>query len=198
MSNRFKSYGDTRIGRELAAIIDAPELIPEFRALSAIGKPAVQAIAADVTDIINALPTKAEKDAASQFCGWYVGQIMQQLGYRLVQERGRVTGAPFKTGAVWEHQPAEVQVGLSLPHGVTRRVELVVKRSTNGEIVGDWCTVQTANNPGRRVHTIVESPRAFESALQNALAYARRWQFSYLLIRDPERVLPVDRWKYPQ
>jgi hypothetical protein len=43
-----------------------------------------------------ALPSKADKDAASQFCGWFVGQIMRRLGYRVVQERGRVTGAPFK------------------------------------------------------------------------------------------------------
>jgi hypothetical protein len=59
----------------------------------------VQAVASEVAEIIEALPTKAERDAASQFCGWFVGQIMRRLGYRVVQERGRVTGASFKTGA---------------------------------------------------------------------------------------------------
>lgn len=62
-------------------------------ALSKIGKPAVQAVAAEVAEIIEALPTKTERNSASQFCGWFVGQIMRPLGYHVVQERGRVAGA---------------------------------------------------------------------------------------------------------
>ena len=59
MSNRFEAFGETPVGCELAAIINAPELVPEFRVLSAIDRPTVQAVAPHVSDIINALPTAA-------------------------------------------------------------------------------------------------------------------------------------------
>ena len=174
--------------------MDAPELVPEFRALTEIGRPAVQAAAPHVSSIINALPTKAQRNAANQFCGWRVGQIMRGLGYRLVRERGRVSGAPFKTGAVWAYRNDEVRVVQSLPQGTTRRIELVVKRSETGDIVGDWSAVQSGSDPGRRVHTIVESPKDFETALENARRYARRWHFGFVLIRDPNKLISDDWW----
>ena len=194
MSNRFEAFGETRTGRALGAIIDEPELVPEFRALSGIGRPAVQALAPHVSGIIDALPTKAERDAANQYCGWRVGQRMRGLGYRLVRERSRVTGAPFKTGAVWAYRNDEVRVVRSLPQGTTRRIELRVKRPVTGEIIGEWSAVQSGADPGRRMHTIVEGPKALETAFENARVYARRWDFGYLLIRDPDNLLSDDWW----
>lgn len=194
MSNRFQSYSETPTGLRLIEAIDMPELIPEFLALSKIGKPAVQAAASEVAGIIEALPTKAERDAASQFCGWFVGQIMRRLGYRVVQERGRVTGAPFKTGAVWEREHGEVQIVSGLPAACPRRVELKVVRGTGGDVLGDWQAVQTASGPTRRVHTIVESPKPVETALQNAKQYAAKWGFDIVWIQDPDRLFPREKW----
>ena len=194
MSNRFEAFSESPTGRELAAIIDAPELIPEFRALSAIDRPAVQAIAPHVSNIINALPTPAQRYAANQYCGWRVGQIMRGVGYRLVRDRGRVSGAPFKTGAVWGYPYAEVRTVRSLPEGVTRRIELVVRQSATGEIVGEWCAIQTASDPARRVHTFVEKPKALKIAIENARAYAKRWQFGFVLFRDPENLALDYQW----
>ena len=194
MSNRFEAYGQTRIGRELAAIIDAPELVAEFQTLSAIDRPAVQAIAQHVANIIDALPATEQKHAANQFCGWRVGQIMRGLGYRLVRDRGRVSGAPFRTGAVWGIPNAGVRVIRSLPARVTRRIDFCVKRSAEGEVVGDWCAVQTATDPARRIHTVVESPKALAIAVENALAYAERWHFRYVLVIDPESLGSDFHW----
>ena len=197
MSNRFEAFGETPTGRALGAIIDAPELVPEFRALSGIGRPAVQAVASHVSGIIEALPTKADRDAANQYCGWRVGQRMRGLGYRLVRERGRVSGAPFKTGAVWAYRNDEVRLVRSLPHGTTRRIELVVKRLGTDEIVGEWSAVQSGADPGRRVHTFVEGPKVIKTAVENARAYARRWNFGFVLIRDQDNLLPDDWWLQP-
>lgn len=194
MSNRFQSYSETPTGLRLIEAIDVPELIPEFLALSKIGKPAVQAVAGEVAEIIEALPTKSERDAASQFCGWFVGQIMRRLGYRVVQERGRVTGAPFKTGAVWEPESREVQIVSGLPVPCPRRVELKVVKGAEGEVLGDWHAVQTATGPTRRVHTIVESPKPVETALRNAKRYAEKWGFEIVWIQDPDRLFPHERW----
>lgn len=194
MSNRFQSYSETPTGLRLIEAIDVPELIPEFLALSKIGKPAVQAVAAEVAEIIEALPTKSERDSASQFCGWFVGQIMRPLGYRVVQERGRVTGAPFKTGAVWEAEGREVQIVSGLPTPCPRRIELKVIRGTDGDVLGDWHAVQTATGPTRRVHTIVESPKSVEIALRNAKRYAEKWGFEIVWVQDPDRLFPRERW----
>ena len=191
MSNRFQSYAETNVGRTLSWLMDAPEFIAEFRALSRIGKPAVQAVAADVTPTIEALSSKADKDAASQFCGWFVGQIMRRLGYRMVQERGRVTGAPFKTGAVWESENQAVQVVSSLPPKCSRRIEMKVWRAEGGELLGEWHAVHTASNPVRRVHTIVEVAKPVAFAFQHAMQYAEKWGFNVVWVQDPERLFPI-------
>jgi hypothetical protein len=197
MSSRFQSYADTETGRTLAALMDAPEFIPEFRALSRIGKPAVQAIGSEVAQTIEALPSKADKDAASQFCGWFVGQIMRRLGYRVVQERGRVTGAPFKTGAVWESENRPVQIVNSLPPMCSRRIELKVWRAEDGELLGQWDAVHTASNPIRRVHTIVEVAKPVDSALQHATEYAEKWGFNVIWVQDPQRLFPIKQAPAP-
>lgn len=190
MSSRFEAYAETPMGRELAAIIDAPELVAEFRALSEIQRPAVQAIAPHVVDLINALPGTAQRHAANQFCGWRVGQIMRSLGYRLVRSRGRVTGGPFKTGAVWGFPETEARLVRSLPERVTRRINMTVSQSPEGDVVGDWCAVQTATDPVRRIHTVVEPPKLLPVAIENALAYAKRWHIPFVLVRDPDNLAP--------
>jgi hypothetical protein len=188
----FQSNAGSEIGRTLSELMDAPEFIPEFRALSKIGKPAVQAVTAEVAPTIEALPTKVERDAASQFCGWFVGQTMRPPGYRVVQERGRVTNAPFKTGAVWESENQPVQVVTSLPPNCSRRIEMKVWRGEDGEFLGEWNAVHVASNPIRRVHIIVEAAKPVASALKQATEYAERRGFNVIWVQDPQRLFPIN------
>lgn len=194
MPTRFEAYGETQVGRELAEIIDAPELVAEYRVMSAMDRPAVQAIAPHVADIINALPTARQRHSANQFCGWRVGQVMRGLGYRLVRDRGRVVDAPFKTGAVWGRPDGEVKVVHSLPEGITRRIDMHVKQRAGGDIVGKWCAVQTGRDPARKIHTFVENPKALAVAVESARAYAKKWDFGYILILDPENLASGFVW----
>ncbi|MGM4903327.1 hypothetical protein AB8B21_30840 [Tardiphaga sp. 866_E4_N2_1] len=191
MSNRFHSYAGTATGIALTEIVDAPELVADFLLMSRMGRPAVQAVAVEAGRVIDALPTKAEKDAASQFCGWSVGQVMRGLGYRVVRERGRVTGAPFKTGAVWEPAETGVRIVRSLPADCTRRIELAVRAEKDGRVVGQWEAVQSAADPVRRIRTVVEVAGPVAEAIANATSYALRWDFSVILIRDPKNLYPT-------
>ena len=192
MTNRFESYANTKTGRELVAAIDIPELVPEFIALCKIGKPAVQGIVPEVEPIFKTLDSKADRDAASQFCGWQVGVIMRRLGFRKVRDRGRVTGAPFKTGAVWEARTPNVQVVKSMPEGCPRRIEIKVEKDEAGNVYGNWIAVSSATNPVRRIHTIVESPSPIRSALQHARQYAEKWGYEVIWIKDPERLYDIE------
>ena len=103
MSAQFESYARTAIGRQLIAAIAPETRDREFKLLSrpSISKAAVYAIADEVRPIIEQLSSDGERKSANQFVGWVVGQRMRALGYRIVNERGRVKNATFKTGAVW-------------------------------------------------------------------------------------------------
>jgi hypothetical protein len=198
MSNWFSSYATTNTGAQLADIIDQPEYLFEFRRLSEDGKPAVQAVARDVAPIINALPSKRERDAASQFVGWYVGQVMRDTGYEVAKERGRVTDAPYKTGAVWRQIASEPILVTEAPSvSGPGRLELRVV-SDNGELVADWEVTTTATSRitghPRRVHTIKSNRRPIKQAVEEALAYAKRFGFPAVWVNDPGRCFPKRDW----
>lgn len=192
-SKRFASYAETTIGQRLATLIDVPERVIEFRLMSSLGKPAVQAIAADVAPIINALPTKADRDSANQFCGWRVGQIMRELGYDLINERGRVSDAPYKTGAVWRHLDQPVEVVTSVPVG-RARVDLSVRKSEGGDVIADWEAVISARDAARRIHQIGALSKPVRAAFREAVAYAERWGIPFLWVKDPSRLFPREQW----
>jgi len=192
MASRFDKFESTKTGTRLAAIVTMPEMVPEYCALSRIGKPAVQAIAADVAPIINALTTKEERDAASQFVGWRVAKVMRSLGYTLIQERGRVTGAPYQTGAVWSYEAGGVKIALSLPQGISRKVVVRVK-DDNGQAVADIDATGEGEGSVHRVHSILRVRVPFEEALEFATNYAARHGFGYVHILDGQRVLPLER-----
>jgi hypothetical protein len=198
MSNWFSSYASTPVGIALADAIDIPGRLFEFRALSEINRPAVQAVAADVTPIISALESKRDRDAASQFVGWYIGQIMRDAGYEVVQDRGRVSNAPYKTGAVWRQTNRSIQLVTEPPPVAgPGRLELRVTKDAGENIVASWTVTTSAmsrHGQPRRVHTIMSSPRPVEEALQEALSYAQRTGFPCIWINDPDHLFPKTDW----
>jgi hypothetical protein len=191
MASRFETYETTENGKLLADIIMMPEMISEYVTLSRLGKPAVQAIANDVAPVIEALQTKAERDAANQFVGWRVAQIMRGLGYILVQERGRVTGAPYRTGAVWSYEPGQVKVSLSLPEGIVRRVDVRVKVNKQGNVVADIDASDVGQGQVHRVHRVLKVGMPINEAVPFAVGYAERHGFGYVHVLDGERHLPI-------
>ena len=198
MSNWFVAFADTPVGVALAEIVDTPERYLDFLVMSENGKPAVQAIAREVGPIIDALPTKQERVAASQFCGWRVAQIMRSAGYEIAQERGRVSDAPFQTGAVWKQINQEVRLVTAPPPAAgPGRVELEVKQRDNDTIVAERIVTMSATSRStgvvRRVH-ILGGLRPVVEACQEAIAYAKRMGISDVWINDPDHLFPKENW----
>lgn len=194
MSSWFENFQDTDTGRALGYIINRPDRIMEFRLLSNLGIAAVQAVAHEVTPIIEALPDKSSKDKASQFTGWLVAKRMRAAGYEIVQARGRVSDAPFKTGAVWR-RTRRLQV-LDRPGPVTEggMVELGVQHNSDGDVIGRWRMSMTAV-PGRlALHEMKGFDMPIESAFRDAVEYADRYGFSTLCLHDPEELFPREKW----
>jgi hypothetical protein len=197
MSGQYESFANTPIGIALSDAIDTLERFSEFRALTEAGKPAVQAIARDVAPIIEALPTKKERDAASQFCGWYVAQIMRSSGYEIAQNRGRVSNAPYQTGAVWRQTDRAVQlVTARPPEAGSGRLELAVKQGDSG-VVAEWIETKavTSRTTGavRKVHTISRQ-KPVKEACEEALAHAKRIGIPFVWITDPDHLFPKTDW----
>jgi hypothetical protein len=195
MSHWFAGYAESPIGRELLEAIETPGRIFEFQALTEIGKPAVQAVARDVAPIIARLDSKSARDAASQFCGWYVGRIMRESGCEIVQDRGRVSDAPFKTGAVWQRRARKVQVvdGTPPPLTAAGRVELGVGRDEAGNVIARWSITMSARGLAHRVHEIRSAEIPIERAYRDALANAERLNVPVLWINDPQRLFPREK-----
>jgi len=109
MATRFEYYGQTARGRQLASLIDTPERYPEFRAFSREGFPAVTALVSILSPFLEPLRTSdpAELDAAKQFVGWFVGEIMRRHGHTIVRKARSVPGKLFNVGAVWSAAPEQ-------------------------------------------------------------------------------------------
>jgi len=102
MTTRFESYGRTPFGRRLAKIVTAPERYAECRAFSREGFPAITALVSLIRPELERLEqsNRREFDAAKQFVGWAIGQIMRDRGHKIVG-RSRVPGGLFTVGAIW-------------------------------------------------------------------------------------------------
>ncbi|MBU3891050.1 hypothetical protein [Methylosinus sp. KRF6] len=185
MSSRFENYAETEIGRKISYIINWPDRILEYRLLSNLGMPAVQAIAAEVTPLIDALPDKRSRDAASQFCGWAVGRRLRAAGYEVVRDRGRVSDAPFKTGAVW-HRTQPLQVTAE-PGGPTEggSVELGVERGKEGRVIGRWRLSITGGPYSYSIHEMKGIKIPLHEAFHDAREYAERYGFATLRVTIP-------------
>jgi hypothetical protein len=107
MTTPCERYGSTESGQRLAAIINDPARYLEYRAFSREGYPAVMAVVSLVRPELEQLrgcdPTAF--NAAKQYVGWAVGQLMRGHGHRVVQRR-RVRGGLLTLGAVWSDEPA--------------------------------------------------------------------------------------------
>ena len=106
MITRFESYGRTPLGRRLAAITSTPERYAEYRAFSREGFPAVTALVSLIRPELERVQqsNRREFDAAKQFVGWAVGQIMRDHAHKIVG-RSRVPGGLFTVGAIWSAEP---------------------------------------------------------------------------------------------
>jgi hypothetical protein len=192
MSNWFEDYSITNLGRQLLYIIRRPDRILEYRLLSNLGMPAVQAIASEVRPLIDALPGKRSRDAASQFCGWAVGQRLRAAGYEVARDRGRVSDAPFKTGAVWHRiRPLKITTDPEAPTEAGS-VELGVERDENGQVIGRWRLSMTEDLFSLVIHELEGFKVPIERAFQDAREYAERYGFATLRVTIPESIFTQD------
>jgi len=99
-------YGRTEIGQRLAAIINDPARYPEYQAFSREGYPAVRAIISLLRPELKELRRSDPKgfQAAKQYVGWAVGQVMRAHGHEVAKRR-RVPGGVITQGAVWSADP---------------------------------------------------------------------------------------------
>lgn len=67
-----------------------------------------------------------------------------------------------------------------------------MRADKDSQVIGQWEAVQSAADPVRRIRTVVEVARPVSEAIENATAYAKRWGFAVLLIRDPKNIYPTD------
>ena len=93
MTSRFAAYGRTPLGQRLASIITAADRYAEYRAFSREGFPVVTALISLLKPELEPLRLsgRSEFDAAKQFVGWAVGQMMRDRGHTVVG-RSRVPG----------------------------------------------------------------------------------------------------------
>jgi hypothetical protein len=106
MTTPCERYGGTEVGRRLAVIINDPARYAEYRAFSRESYPAVMALVSLVRPELERLRRSDPKsfDAAKQYVGWAVGQVMRTHGHQIVGRR-RVRGGLITQGAVWTSEP---------------------------------------------------------------------------------------------
>lgn len=102
MHSRFDLFRTTPLGRQLEALITAPHRYTEYAALSRAEVPAVAAL---VHELQTSFPQVAHDQAARQFCGAAVAEVMRSRNHEILRPRGRVPGGFFSYGAVWTPFP---------------------------------------------------------------------------------------------
>ncbi|MBM1169958.1 DinB family protein [Microvirga arabica] len=102
MHSRFDEFRATPLGQQLEALANAPERYLEYAALSRVGVPAIAAI---VHDLQTHFPEIAGNQAARQFCGAAVAEVMRLHHHDVLRPRGRVPGDLFTYGAIWTPLP---------------------------------------------------------------------------------------------
>jgi hypothetical protein len=106
MTTPSEHYGHTEVGQRLTAIVNERARYAEYCAFSREGYPAVTAIVSLVQRELKELRRSDLKafDAAKQYIGWAVGQVMRAHGHHIVGRR-RVPGGLFTLGAIWSGEP---------------------------------------------------------------------------------------------
>lgn len=102
--DRYRSFRNTPLGRRLVALAEDDARIPEYRAFSRVGMPAVTAL---VYELNRDFPDAGIDNFAKQALGAFVGNVMRKHGHREVR-RGRVPGGFFSYGAVWSPEDCGV------------------------------------------------------------------------------------------
>jgi len=176
MAQHFEKFAQTPDGKALAAIIDNPAMTAAYRALSARGRPAIQAVVEAAAALIAAAGDEKQADFRKQFCGYWVGQAMRKMGYKIARSGVRVTvkNTPITTGTVWTLDPQAISVSRTLPDEQGDRVELRVYEAPGGVVMAEWRAVQ-----------FLEPPTSPEAALAAAKAYALQHGFLTIVLDDP-------------
>lgn len=104
MHSRFNELRKTHLGQELESLLSSSKKYVEYAALSRAGLPA---IAAAVHELEDMFPIVKSDQAARQFCGAVVGEVMRDAGHEILRPRGRVAGNLFTYGTVWTPFPIE-------------------------------------------------------------------------------------------
>jgi uncharacterized damage-inducible protein DinB len=106
--SRFDEFRSTPLGRQLEALIDNDVRYPEYATLSRVGMPAVAAL---IHDLQTYFPEIADDQAARQFCGAAVAEVMRRHYHDIVRPRGRIPGGYLTYGAVWTPLPRRPEFG---------------------------------------------------------------------------------------
>jgi len=125
MHSRFNELRKTALGQELESLLSSSKKYVEYAALSRAGLPA---IAAAVHEIEEQFPVVRSDQAARQFCGAVVGEVMRDAGHEILRPRGRVIGNLFTYGTVWTPFPIQKdtdQIVKSMS-GVPRRLSAML------------------------------------------------------------------------
>jgi hypothetical protein len=107
MATPSEHYGRTEVGRRLATIVNDPARYAEYRAFSREGFPAVMALVSLVRPELERLRGSGPRafQAAKQYVGWAVGQVMRAHGHQIIGRR-RVPGGLITLGTTWSGEPA--------------------------------------------------------------------------------------------
>jgi len=120
-----------------------------------------------------------------------------EAGYVVVQERGRVSDAPYKTGAVWALVPTEPKLTWDSPPMMPQgRLQLKVSMGKNGA-VADWeltTSDKTRSGTPRRVHQIMSVKKPVAAAVIEVIAYARRHGHALISVIDHGNQYPKADW----
>lgn len=144
MHSRFDEFRSTPLGRQLEALIDNDVRYPEYAALSRVGMPAVAAL---IHDLQTYFPEIADDQAARQFCGAAVAEVMRRHYHDIVRPRGRIPGGYLTYGAVWTPLPRRPEFGellgqmLAMPDDVAAAAAEIPSRKWNSRPAGTGFSV---------------------------------------------------------
>lgn len=104
MHSRFNELRKTKLGKGLESLLSSPKKYVEYAALSRAGLPAITAAVHELEELF---PIVRSDQAARQFCGAVVGEVMRDAGHEILRPRGRVSGNLFTYGTVWTPFPVQ-------------------------------------------------------------------------------------------
>lgn len=113
MTADHRSFFERPEGKAVRAVLERPDLLPQYELLSRIDVPAVQAAVWDLDPLLERMD-EPSRELAIASAGTLIGDLLSGKGFRVVrdeggaQRQGRVKGSRFvSAGTVWEVQPGD-------------------------------------------------------------------------------------------